>query len=90
MHSHGGGGHPSKGGSFPKNAGDIAHDTTTTQEECCGACLATKGCHATDFTLASEMRPTWDGQNTRGECHPKPANSPKVGTLALTAVVLPE
>lgn len=55
--------------------------------QCCGACLATKGCKAADFAASSEMRPTWDGQTTGGECHLKGANSPKPGSHGQTAIV---
>jgi hypothetical protein len=76
---------PGKG----QNGADIAHGTTATKEECCGACLVTPRCHAADFNTASEMRPSWDGTTTGGTCHLKAANSPKHGQPSQTAIVVP-
>ena len=70
-----------------QSAGDIAHGTVQTAEECCGACLASKNCRAADFSSASEMRPTWDGQVTGGECHLKAVNHPKPGNPLQTSLV---
>ena len=100
---HGGGGHHAK---FPKNpnassactyedhtrqaGSDIAFGSVATKEECCGACLATEGCHAGDFDSASTRHPTWDGQVTGGTCHLKSSNSPAAGTAAQTAVIMPK
>ena len=87
-HGGGGGGHAP----FPKNpkasdkcsyeagmrqaGSDIATGTTGTKEECCGACLATKGCGAADFAEASARHPTWNGKMTGGECHLKSSSAP--------------
>ena len=95
---HGGGSQP-----FPKNpkpssackvsahmaqsGSDIAHGTVQTAEECCGACLASASCHAADFNAASEMRPTWDGQVTGGECHLKASDRPRPGSPSQTSLV---
>ena len=74
---------------FAQNGADMAHGTVATKEECCGACAVTKGCHAGDFASASARHPTWDGEMTGGTCHLKSANSPKPGSPAQTAIVLP-
>ena len=102
-HGGGGGGHHAK---FPKNpnassactyedhtrqaGSDIAFGSVATKEECCGACLATEGCHAGDFDSASTRHPTWDGQVSGGTCHLKSSNNPAAGTAAQTAVIMPK
>ena len=74
---------------FRQNGADMAHGTVATKEECCGACAVTKGCHAGDFASASARHPTWDGETTGGTCHLKSSNSPKPGSPAQTAIVMP-
>ena len=70
-----------------QSGSDFSFGTVQTAEECCGACLASKFCHAADFNAASEMRPTWDGQVTGGECHLKEQNHPKPGSPSQTSLV---
>lgn len=56
---------------------DIAFGHVASQEQCCGACIATKGCGGADFSSGSAMRPTWDGKTSGGTCHLKAAYSPR-------------
>jgi hypothetical protein len=61
---------PSSACEFVQNSAmdgdDIAFGTVQTQEECCGACKATKGCGGADFRPVSAMRPAWDGSAVGG------------------------
>ena len=59
------------------HGGDMAKGSVDSKEACCGACVATKGCVASDFVEASRMRPTWQGVTTGGTCHLKTQFSPK-------------
>ena len=74
---------------YAQNGKDIARGTVSTKEKCCGACAQTKGCVAADFASASARHPSWDGATTGGTCHLKRANSPKPGSPAQTAVIMP-
>jgi len=59
------------------NGADMAKGSVASKEECCGACIATNGCAASDYVEASAMRPTWQGIATGGTCHLKKTFSPK-------------
>jgi arylsulfatase A-like enzyme len=59
------------------NGADIATGAVDSREQCCGACVATPGCVASDFVAASRMKPTAWGEMTGGTCHLKSLFSPK-------------
>ena len=59
------------------NGKDIATGSVASREECCGACIATTGCAASDFVAATAMRPTFQGIATGGTCHLKTTFDPK-------------
>ena len=50
---------------------DIAVGHVATADACCGACMAFTGCVASDFAVATRMRPAWNGESTGGTCHLK-------------------
>lgn len=66
---------------------DIALGHVASQEECCGACIATEGCSAGDFNSASAMRPAYNGMTTGGDCHLKAGNNPAAGSPSQTSCV---
>lgn len=70
-----------------QHASDMVKGHVASVEECCGACLATAGCHASDYSAGSAMRPTWDGQTTGGTCHLKNVDSARKGSPAQTSCV---
>jgi hypothetical protein len=70
---------------------DMAKGSVDSQEACCGACMATKGCAGSDFVLASRMKPTWDGKVTGGTCHLKSSDDTKEASGQVqTACQLPQ
>eukprot|EP00656_Telonema_subtile_P006886 TRINITY_DN13205_c0_g1_i3.p1 TRINITY_DN13205_c0_g1~~TRINITY_DN13205_c0_g1_i3.p1 ORF type:complete len:274 (-),score=53.03 TRINITY_DN13205_c0_g1_i3:101-922(-) len=56
---------------------DISKGSVESREACCGACIVTAGCVASDYVEASRMRPTWEGITTGGTCHLKREFQPK-------------
>jgi hypothetical protein len=66
---------------FPGKAlsgADMATGSVESREACCGACMATKGCTASDYVEASRMKPTWQGVTSGGTCHLKRKFAPKM------------
>jgi len=51
----------------------LASGHVASMEACCGACLAHKGCAASEFRKATAMHPSWDGRSTGGTCDLKAA-----------------
>lgn len=52
---------------------DIAFGYVESKDHCCGACMATPGCLASEFEEASRMHPAFNGVVTGGTCHLKRA-----------------
>jgi arylsulfatase A-like enzyme len=59
------------------NGENLASGSVASAEECCGACLVTSDCVASDFVVASPMRPTFQGKTSGGTCNLKAMYNPK-------------
>ena len=57
---------------------DIAVGSVASRELCCGACSVVQECVASDYVVASRMRPTFEGIVTGGTCHLKREFDPKM------------